>query len=259
MSLRQLAPFTLLATLLILIPSYRLESDRSSQQFVIWNIGQGQWTTWVQDEECWHFDMGGEWDVSAKVEKLCRRKLNRVFLSHWDWDHIGLLRKMTARNLKICLVATPLGEASESKRRLLREISFCDPETAAKAATNVRELFSIPNLSSPRTLKSNQLSRVFWLKEISVLIPGDSTTQEEKTWGPNIPATTRGLVLGHHGSRTSTSELILEKLPQLRWAVSSARRSRYGHPHPEVVERLAKRKIPLLRTEDWGTLHFRLE
>jgi competence protein ComEC len=68
----------------------------------------------------------------------------------------------------------------------------------------------------------------------------------------------RILVLGHHGSRTSTSSLLLDHLPRLTAAVSSARFRKYGHPHARVRRDLAKRHIPLLRTEEWGNLHFEL-
>jgi beta-lactamase superfamily II metal-dependent hydrolase len=39
-------------------------------------------------------------------------------------------------------------------------------------------------------------------------------------------------------------------------AVVSARFTKYGHPHREVIERLKAAHVPLLRTESWGNLHF---
>lgn len=64
----------------------------------------------------------------------------------------------------------------------------------------------------------------------------------------------RVLALGHHGSRTSTSKDLLKELPNLKLAIASARKRRYGHPHRETVEALGKFKVPILSTEDWGNI-----
>lgn len=247
----------LLFTLFILslCPSYRLGDRFEQRQFIIWNVGQGQWTSLVTTTECLHFDVGGEFDLSKKVIRLCREKLNKVYLSHWDWDHVGLVAKFRSKASRICLAARPLGPASIHKEQLLDGIEKCP-----NADEQVTGLFKQP-LSDFKFLKkskksANHLSSVFWLKFAKILIPGDSTTDEEKVWSHEIPTGTRGLILGHHGSQSSTSKELLRQLPELAWAVSSARFSRYGHPHKKVVMLLAQKKIPLLRTEDWGTLHF---
>lgn len=59
----------------------------------------------------------------------------------------------------------------------------------------------------------------------------------------------------HHGSRGSTSSLLLQRLrPQV--AVSqSGYQNRFNHPHPEVLERLATENTSLLRTDLLGALH----
>jgi competence protein ComEC len=245
----------LIATLLAISPSYAIRESFARAQFIVWNIGQGQWTTWVQPTECWHFDVGGEFDVSKKVQILCAQKLNRIFLSHWDWDHVGLVRQLKKRQLDLCLAVAPIGEASLSKKALIEGLPAC-----SRPAIEVKSLFR-PPLEDRAFMKkakrtANHLSAVFWLQGPGILIPGDSTTDEEKFWQNQVPSLTRGLVLGHHGSRTSSSEGLLSRLQGLQWAVSSARKSRYGHPHAEIVTRLVQKKIPLLRTEDWGTLHF---
>jgi competence protein ComEC len=103
--------------------------------------------------------------------------------------------------------------------------------------------------------KSNELSQVFLAA--GFLLPGDSTKKEELAWGSLLPqGLPRVLILGHHGSRTSTSEFLLNHLPLLKLAISSARWRRYQHPHAQVLALLRKHKIPILRTEDWGSVWF---
>ncbi|WP_413584632.1 ComEC/Rec2 family competence protein [Bdellovibrio sp. HCB274] len=102
---------------------------------------------------------------------------------------------------------------------------------------------------------TNAASQVVAFKRF--LFPGDSPIKAESLW-QGLPWVTnaRVLVLGHHGSRTSTSEELLDHLPVLKMAIASARWERYKHPHAEVIYRLKKRQIPLLKTEDWGNIWF---
>lgn len=245
----------LLLVLLFSPTTMRLDS-LSQPQFIVWNIGQGQWTTLVTDSECQHFDVGGEFNVTTRVEKLCAQKLNRIFLSHWDWDHVGLLDKLKKSRLALCLAGRPLGEASKRKQDLLQNLATC--HIGASAQIIYKPQTSPSDLRRGARRGANHLSQVWWVKDALVLIPGDSTTHEEHIWAGAVPVATRGLVLGHHGSRTSTSPVLLSHTKHLKWAVSSARHHRYGHPHQQVVDELKRNKIPLLRTEDWGHLHFEI-
>ena len=241
----------ILAVFLICFLSGARLKDSSSfhAEFVVWNIGQGQWTTWITPQTCFHYDIGGERDLSKKVALRCREKNNQVFLSHWDQDHVGLIKKYRKLVPDVCLFNYPLGKPSAGKLRLVQGIPLCPQlPVAAKRVFAGRE-----------GKGSNDTCQVFTILNNKILIPGDSTKQEEKIWAPDLSPAISGLVLGHHGSRSSSSELLLQHLPHLRWAVASARKIRYGHPHPEVVARLREHHIPLLKTEDWGSLHFLLE
>ncbi len=216
------------------------------QLFIVWNVGQGQWTTSVNSESCLHFDIGGESFPWKKVRKLCEKKENRIYLSHWDWDHVGGLSRWPWgwKRHKTCIALRPLGKSSLKKMKLLSGFTDCQELT--------REI----QIWTPRSAKdSNSQSHV--LKFQRILLPGDSPTSQEKFWRPtNLTQDVTLLILGHHGSATSTSEDTLKQMPALRMAISSARWSRYGHPHPDVQARLKRKKVPLLRTEDWGHLHF---
>jgi competence protein ComEC len=215
--------------------------------FVVWNVGQGQWITLIQANDCWHFDMGGEYFAWNKVRKLCREKINRVSLTHWDWDHIGALKKASRHLSNLCLNDAPLGKSTPTKMSLL-------PRQKCIKDENI--WIWRPNITSKA--KSNELSQIFLSN--GFLIPGDSTLKEERLWANSLPISDspRILILGHHGSRTSTSDYLLNKLPNLKQAVASARWRRYRHPHPQVLLMLQKHKIPILRTEDWGSIWFEL-
>jgi competence protein ComEC len=61
------------------------------------------------------------------------------------------------------------------------------------------------------------------------------------------------LKVGHHGSRGSTGGELLDSLRPLA-AVISVGRNEYGHPAPETLARLQTRRVPVLRTDQDGSV-----
>ncbi|HEV2750958.1 MAG TPA: DNA internalization-related competence protein ComEC/Rec2 [Gemmatimonadales bacterium] len=64
------------------------------------------------------------------------------------------------------------------------------------------------------------------------------------------------LKVGHHGSRSATSDAWLDELAPREAVISVGRHNRYGHPTPEVLGRLARHGIAVLRTDERGTITF---
>ncbi len=236
--------------LILLSPTLLKENARMKPYWIVWNVGQGQWSTLIDENSCRHFDMGGEKSPLSRIHRLCRGKKNFISLSHWDLDHVGFALRAKRFLPKICLETPPLGKASPHKMKILSAFAKC----SAGSEGPITELthFSAADLGQ----KTNELSHVFLVAQ-TFLIPGDSTAKQEKIWSTNAGLErTKFLLLGHHGSRTSTSEELLSHLRSLKTAVVSARFAKYGHPHPEVVRRLRKYHVPILKTEDWGNLWF---
>ena len=66
------------------------------------------------------------------------------------------------------------------------------------------------------------------------------------------------LKVGHHGSRGSSGGELLDSLRPAA-AVISVGRNDYGHPAPETMERLARRRVLVLRTDQDGTISVRTD
>ncbi len=64
------------------------------------------------------------------------------------------------------------------------------------------------------------------------------------------------LKVGHHGSRTATSDEWLEELAPRAAVISVGRNNHYGHPAPEVLERLGRHGVTVFRTDRSGTITF---
>ena len=65
------------------------------------------------------------------------------------------------------------------------------------------------------------------------------------------------LVVGHHGSATSTCDQLLDALTPETAVISVGENNTYGHPTQAVLERLEERGIDILRTDLSGTITVR--
>ncbi|MCB0348698.1 MAG: hypothetical protein KDD37_07675, partial [Bdellovibrionales bacterium] len=146
---------------------------------IIWNVGQGQWTSYVTPSYCIHIDAGGEF-YPKQVERWCSRKTNYVQISHWDKDHYSFLYKIKRFGPMIQNLHSPL----------------------------------VTIYSTNRFKDKNSNSTIHYLKE--VLFVGDSTIKAEKIWANLTLPKVKVLLVPHHGSQTSSSEYLLKHLPNLK-------------------------------------------
>jgi len=64
------------------------------------------------------------------------------------------------------------------------------------------------------------------------------------------------LKVGHHGSRTSSSEEFINEINPEYSIISVGKNNRYGHPNKEVLDNLKESKI--YRTDQDGSIMFRI-
>ncbi|MGH7551888.1 MAG: ComEC/Rec2 family competence protein, partial [Longimicrobiales bacterium] len=92
-------------------------------------------------------------------------------------------------------------------------------------------------------------------RDVSLLLTGDISAEIERSIVPRLtPARTRILKVAHHGSRTSSSAALLEAWrPQIA-VISCGRGNRFGHPAPEVRQRLESIGATVFRTDRDGQI-----
>ena len=90
---------------------------------------------------------------------------------------------------------------------------------------------------------------------VRVLLQGDAGLPVEARLAGRV-GPVELLKVGHHGSRTATGDAWLDELTPHEAVISVGRTNRYGHPAPEVVARLARHGITVLRTDERGTITF---
>jgi competence protein ComEC len=89
----------------------------------------------------------------------------------------------------------------------------------------------------------------------SFMLTGDAGAQAESNMlekGYELASTV--LKLGHHGSRSSTTDSFLDRVSPQIAVISAPQSSRYGHPHDEILDRLCERGITTYWTGIHGTI-----
>jgi competence protein ComEC len=157
---------------------------------------------------------------------------------------------------------------SEAYRALLLEAKdfgvkvrhFYAGDQLAWGGTQVTILAPETGYSNPREPVNNDslVMRMQYGKS-SVLLEGDAEAPSEREMLAHgrVAAVTL-LKIGHHGSRTSTTQAFLDAVAPKDAVVSVGGGNTFGHPRYEVIERIAEARVKLYRTDQFGLTTFLL-
>jgi len=92
--------------------------------------------------------------------------------------------------------------------------------------------------------------------ETELLLTGDISETIERgliaSYGNQLESDV--LKIGHHGSRTSTSDEFLKVVNPKYAVIQVGKENKYGHPDPDVLERIKGKNIEILRNDEEGTV-----
>jgi competence protein ComEC len=91
--------------------------------------------------------------------------------------------------------------------------------------------------------------------DVAFLLTGDIGSDVERAIAPHLlQAKTRILKIAHHGSRTSTSQELLDAWHPQVALISCGRGNPFGHPAAEVIARLEAAGAAIYRTDRDGEI-----
>jgi len=208
------------------------------------------------------FDVGEDTVVPFLKSKGVT-KLDKLILTHGDADHAGsaeaILQEMRVQEL----VLPDRKEKNELERKLIGmaqsegiAIRFVHEGDRWKVGENRFYILS-PEVNSQSDSNDGSIVIYTELGGLKWLFTGDLEAEgEAKLMKKNPTLSVDVLKVGHHGSKSSSTEDFLERLsPQ--WAIISVgENNRYQHPHQEVLDRLQKNEIIIYRTDQLGAITY---
>jgi competence protein ComEC len=213
------------------------------------------------------FDVGEE-VVSPYLWSRRFRRLDVLVLSHAHSDHMGGMPAVM-RNFRPRELWVSIDPNSEAYRALLAEAKdlgvtvrhFYAGDQFAWGGMQVSILAPETGYSNPRDpVNNDSLVMRMQYGNASVLFEGDAEASSEQQMLEHgrVKATTL-LKVGHHGSRTSTTQAFFTAVAPKDAVVSVGRGNTFGHPRFEVIERIANSRAKLYRTDEFGLMTFLLE
>lgn len=204
-------------------------------------------------------------DASDKIINYLKEenvsKIDYVFATHPHSDHIG--------GMSAVINAFDIGQiympkavtTTKTYENLLLTIKNKNLKIKTAKATNtiidtddLKLVVLAPNQDSYESLNNYSIVLKLTYKEKSFLFMGDAETLSEKEITGDVQADV--LKVGHHGSRTSTSQAFLNKVNPSYAVISVGLNNDYKHPHQEVLDRLEKKNIKIYRTDQNGDIIF---
>ena len=196
------------------------------------------------------------------------RSIDLIILTHPEHDHLaGLLDVLQRYKVDYILwtgVLRDTAEYKEWKNLIEKEKQEGAKIIIAKAGQRINLsrtfldiLFPFEDLEAQSIKNTNNTSVIAKLlfNDACFLFTGDAyKSVERKLVAEKLDFACDVLKVGHHGSKTSTSEEFIEQvLPEIA-IISAGKDNYYGHPADETLETLEKYDIRILRTDEDGDI-----
>jgi competence protein ComEC len=199
----------------------------------------------------------------ARVMGYFDRRLDLVMPTHPDADHVGGLVDVFARYEVGAIVRTENESDTATWHALTAAMgSEGAPVTYARrgqqydlgGGATLAILYPDRDASAMDSNDSSIVARLTY-GGTSFLFTGDSPISVERyliAQGTELKSDV--LKVGHHGSRTSTSDAYVAAVAPTYAIISVGADNRYGHPHREVLDTLQKYGVLVHRTDEEGTI-----
>jgi len=249
--------------LLSWFPQERLQGELNLTAI---DVGQGQSLAVMSDNGTVIIDCGSTGTAvnagDAAADYLCsvgRRKVDLLLLTHFHADHANGVKRLLNR-VRVDRLAYPTD--CEANRYMDEILTLCD----------ARGIELIPVTENTDMTVDSMEFRIYAplgsedVNEHCLLIRGDYGDFEFLVTGDAGMGVERLLskfydlgdmevfIVGHHGSKYSTSDTLLDDILPETAIISVGSNNSYGHPTDEVLERLERRNIDVYRTDLHGTV-----
>lgn len=178
------------------------------------------------------------------------KKIEVVVISHWDNDHYGSLAKVVDY-YQIDNLYSSNKNSLFDQTKIIRQGDVLE-----------NDFFSFRVIWAEEGAESNYGSVVGLMKiaGFSALLMGDVPIEVEQklVWRKILVDEVDILMVGHHGSKNSTSRELLDTV-RPKEAIISVGKNSFGHPNQDILTNLIKRGVIVRRTDEIGDIEYTLK
>lgn len=233
-------------------------------RLTVLDVGQGQSILLQSRGKTYLVDCGGtngSTPATQVIQTLYSQSIfhiDGVILTHSDSDHTNGLE-----NIMSVMPVESVYFSSSDVWWAADHLQYGNGYTISVVDKSMR--ISMPEgnitlLTSPHVKSDNENSMgiLFESDDCAILITGDRGKSGEKALLKyNAIPDVDVLIAGHHGSKNSTNDLLLDTVQPEMIIVSAGRNNSFVHPAPEMLERAENHGCEVRRTDLQGTILFR--
>ena len=223
------------------------------------DVGQGLATLIVKEGKGVLYDTGPAWQSGIGASSMAELEIlpyiqregieiETLILSHDDNDHSGGAKAILAVYPEIELITPSRKNYGETHR------TFCLQGKQWQWRGLDFKILS-PAQITDRAENPQSCVILFTDGQHQILLTGDADVATERSFAENL-GKINVLQVGHHGSKTSTGEILLAQTKPDIALISSGRWNPWNFPHPTVIERLNRYQSAVENTAISG--HIRL-
>lgn len=260
--MRKLKLFIALIMLAVLAASCTAVTVEPKLRMHVIDVGQGDSILLQAKGKNVLVDAGERSQGSTVVDYLKRhhvRQLDLLITTHPHSDHIGGVVEVL-KNLNVKRIIDS-GKVHTSQTyldylRLVEKmgIPFEVASFQKVSLSPEAELEIIGPVKDYANLNDSSVVAKVTIGSVSILLTGDMERAAEKDLLALTNLKASILKVGHHGSRTSTTEEFLHAVSPRIAIISVGALNSYGHPAEEVLSRLHKSGALVYRTDQHGTV-----
>ncbi len=228
------------------------------------NVGQADSILIQQGSKFMLIDAGNNADGKLVKNYLIKqdvKTLDYVIGTHPHEDHIGGLDYII-NDFKIGKIYLPkvtsttktYGDVITAIKNKKMKISIPKPGESFNLGSAKITILA-PNSTSYKDVNNFSIVVKLQFGSNSFLLTGDAEDVSENEIlekGFDIKADL--LKIGHHGSRSSTTQEFLNKVNPKYAVISTETGNDYGHPHKETMDKLKNKNIWVYRTDELGSI-----
>ena len=247
-----------------LTPTMELIDGRASIRFL--DVGQGDCTLVVHRGHAVLIDAGSAYFASSTAETVARYapRLDALIVTHPHEDHMGGAEAIlkAVRVEEFCLSDIPSSEAfyvdamKAARGRNTEIVKVREPGEFLFGDIRVEffDTFGYPW----EDLNDASLAMRVTVDGLSLFIAGDAERGLEGEIAASGADCSAAIYhAGHHGSSSSSTEALLDRIDPSVAVISCGKNNPYGHPSQIVLDRFAARGIEVRRTDREGTFVIR--